>query len=169
MDPQHIIARLHANTSIFKNQLILCEKEQYLFKTKPNAWCLLEIVCHLKDEEVEDFRTRVRHVLTTPDRQFPAFYPERLPEERQYLQQDFHKVLNQFLEERAASVFWLESLQNPNGEKAVQHPTAGPVSAKKLLVNWLAHDYHHIRQINAIQYDFLKSSSVEALNYAGKW
>ena len=42
-------------------------------------------------------------------------------------------------------------------------------SAKQFLNNWLAHDYHHIRQINAIQYDFLKSSSGEALNYAGKW
>jgi len=60
-------------------------------------------------------------------------------------------------------------LKNPNWEETVDHYEVGPRSAKKFLVNWLAHDYHHIRQINQIRHAYLKFSSGDDLTYAGKW
>jgi len=61
------------------------------------------------------------------------------------MQKDFNTTGQSFLSEQQHSVEWLKSLKNPNWEETVDHPEVGPRSAKMFLVNWLAHDYDHIR------------------------
>ena len=169
MLPRTITGKLQANKLVFQHLLETCTEEQYSFRADSNSWCLLEIVCHLLDEEVEDFRARVKSILLDPNEPLKPISPEEWPKERSYLQQNFATVLQGFLKERQQSIDWLQSLENPNWEQAVDHPEVGPRSAKKFLVNWLAHDYHHIRQINRIHHAYLKFSSKDDLSYAGKW
>lgn len=45
----------------------------------------------------------------------------------------------------------------------------GPISAELIMVNWVAHDLLHIRQINRLQYGYLAAHSSEPLDYAGAW
>ncbi|MEM8508970.1 MAG: hypothetical protein AAF717_14125 [Bacteroidota bacterium] len=68
------------------------------------------------------------------------------------MDRDFESVLQQVLREREQSVIWLKPLPNPNWGQTVDHPEVGARSAQKFLINWLAHDYLHIRQINRIQH-----------------
>src|SRR2546422_11217520 len=49
----------------------------------PAEWSPVEIVCHLRDEEAEDFGARVRVVVEGGDR-FAAIDPERWAVERRY-------------------------------------------------------------------------------------
>ncbi len=169
MQPQAIILELKRNGTVFKDLLEDRALEIQKWKPNPEKWCLLEIVCHLLDEEVEDFRARTQHVLETPDLPLKPIKPHCWPKERNYMDQDFKAVVQNFLEERQKSVSWLQSLQDPKWGQTVDHSEVGPRSAKKFLVNWLAHDYHHIRQINAITYDYLKFKSGDDLTYAGNW
>lgn len=169
MEPRAIIVELKRNRAVFKHLLEGIPLEIRKWKPNPEKWCLLEIVCHLLDEEVEDFRERVRHVLQTPDLPLKPFDQLAWPVERSYLNQDFDGILMKFLEERNASVIWLYSLNNPNWNSKVTHQGLGEVSAKSFLVNWLAHDYHHIRQINSLKYDYLRFKSGDDLTYAGNW
>lgn len=169
MKPETIFQKLKDNQSVFKYFLENKSLEEYTFKSDNNSWCLLEVACHLLDEEVEDFRARVNHVLTTPNLPLLPIAPHKWPLERNYLQKDFESTVEKFLDERQKSVDWLSSLKEPNWQLAVHHPNVGPRSAKKFLVNWLAHDYHHIRQINRIHYAYLKFLSGDDLTYAGKW
>jgi hypothetical protein len=37
------------------------------------------------------------------------------------------------------------------------------------LCNWLAHDQHHIRQLNTLQHEYLREKTGEDLKYAGDW
>jgi len=71
-------------------------KEMYLWKPAPEKWCLLEIVCHLYDEEREDFRARTRHVLETPTDTLPPIDPQGWVGSRKYIHQDYPEVLNKF-------------------------------------------------------------------------
>jgi len=169
MQPQTIVKKLEENTSVFKYLLKNKSIEEYTFRPNHNSWCLLEVVCHVLDEEVEDFRARVAHVLTHPNLPLKPISPEKWPMERNYLEKDFETTLESFLMERKKSVDWLSSLNDPNWQQTVDHPEVGPRSAKKFLVNWLAHDYHHIRQINKINHSYLKFSSGDDLTYAGEW
>jgi len=144
-------------------------EEEYLWKTSPDKWCLLEIICHLYDEEREDFRARLKHVLNTPAEPLPPINPVGWVKERNYIDNNFTETFDKFLEERHKSVLWLESLNNPNWDNTYIHPKFGEMTAKMFLSNWLTHDYLHIRQIVKLKFDCLKKLSDEKLNYAGDW
>lgn len=130
---------------------------------------MLEVLCHLVDEEKEDFRTRVEYVLRDPNEQLPMFDPAEWPASRNYMGQDYAAKLAEFLDERAKSIAWLESLSNPQWENAFQHPKFGPMSAEFFLANWLAHDYIHIRQLNRLAFEYLQYQSGKDLSYAGNF
>lgn len=165
-----IIQQLTANWQDFEAMLIGITIEEATFKPAPDEWCLLEVVCHLLDEEREDFRARLKHVLETPDQPLPPLDVSDWPETRNYLEQDYQVQLSTFLEERAQSVVWLQGLQQPAWDNACQHPDKGPLTADFFLANWLAHDYHHLRQINRIKYQYLRQKLTDhPLDYAGNW
>lgn len=169
MNPEKIINQLKINSEVFNTILKTENKEQYLWKQSQEKWCLLEIVCHLYDEERDDFRTRVKHALETPDEPLKPISPKNWITERKYIERDFSTVVREFLSEREDSVKWLASLQNPNWNNFVAHRQLGKITAANFLANWLAHDYLHFRQIIKLKYDYLKSISGQDLSYAGDW
>ena len=169
MDHITIAQELERNKGVFERILAGLGPEQYLWKPEPAKWCLLEIVCHLYDEEREDFRQRVQLVLQDPALPLPPIDPKGWVDSRKYLEQDYELMLNNFLAEREISVSFLRSLEAPKWANIYQHPVLGAMPASLFLHNWLAHDYHHLRQINELRYLFLKAHSDDALTYAGNW
>lgn len=169
MNADQIINELERNTEVFERLLTAIPEEQYRWRTAPEKWNLLEIVCHLHDEEIEDFRTRVRLVLEDPNQPLPTFNPVAWVTERQYAEKDYDEALQKLITERKASITWLKSLENLSWENIYQHPKMGPVSAKFFLANWLGHDLLHIRQITKLKFDYLAQASGESLDYAGRW
>jgi len=169
MSQNKIIQELDRNKFVFKELLLGLDKENYLWKQSPEKWCLLEIICHLYDEEREDFRARTKHVLETPELDLIPFDQLAWIEERKYIQQNYADILSRFLIEREQSVAWLESLKNPIWDRAIDHPKFGKMSAQLFLVNWVAHDYLHIKQILKLKFDYLKHKTEECLEYAGNW
>lgn len=144
-------------------------RDEYLWRYENGKWCLLEIICHLYDEEREDFRTRLQFAVESSKLLPPLIDPVNWVKSRDYISQDFTVVLNNFLEERKKSVNWLKSIDEISWDHKFQHPALGWVSASFFLTNWLAHDYLHLRQITRIKYWHLKISSDEELKYAGEW
>ena len=169
MDHNIIINELRRNRTIFHQILVDVSDFDIYWSQGPEKWCLLEIVCHLHDEEIEDFRTRVKCVLDDPTKPLPPFDPLAWVKERNYKGQNYHDILKKFMKERKYSVDWLQSLENPKWENTYQHPRLGLMSAELFLTNWLAHDLLHIRQITRLRYDFLKSTTGINLDYAGNW
>ena len=169
MKPEEIIHQLEANRLVFQSLLSGRNEDEYTFKPDNESWSILEILCHLIDEEREDFKTRIRNTLDTPLKQPPAIDPPGWVESRNYAQQVYIERLEAFLTERRQSVKWLKSLDTPAWKNKYKHPEAGEMTAFSLLANWLAHDYHHIRQINRRLYEYLKKKSNVSLMYAGEW
>ncbi len=169
MDHGQIINELARNRKVFDALLSETENEATLWKPAHDKWCLLEVVCHLYDEEREDFRARVKHCLEDPARPLSAIDPVGWVEKRKYIEQDFDEKLLSFLDERKISIEWLRLLEDPNWENAHDHPTQGRMSARLFLASWLAHDYIHIRQINRIKYEYLDATTQDSLKYAGNW
>jgi len=169
MPVNKIIQELNKNKTVFEALLKNTHKTCYLWKPQADKWCLLEITCHLLDEEKEDFGARVKHVLKTPKQPMKPIDPEGWVIQRKYLEQDFHIMLAQFLEERTNSIQWLRNLKDPQWDNFYPHPKFGNLSAKMFLANWLAHDYLHFRQITRLKFQYLEAFSGENLNYAGGW
>ena len=169
MKIDQIIQHLDANLLVFQSLLAGKEPDEYHFRPDEKSWSILEIICHLYDEEREDFKTRVKNTLISPHLQPPSINPQGWVIERKYAEQNYEKKLEAFLDERKDSIRWLKTLGNAPWDNIYEHPLAGKISAYAFLANWLAHDYHHIRQINRRMYEYLKNKSGENLAYAGDW
>jgi hypothetical protein len=169
MDEEYIIDQLEENQKSFKALLGNVNAEVVNWKPAPDKWNLLEIVCHLLDEEREDFRTRVKSVLEDPKQPLPQFDTLKWVVDHEYGKQDYYHKLLTFLAEREESVKWLRSLDQPRWDNVHRHPKLGKMSARLFLNNWLAHDYLHIRQINKNKYLYLQEHSGISLKYAGPW
>lgn len=169
MDPKNIFKQLQQNMGVFQYLLENISSEEFTWSQGPDKWCLLEIVCHLYDEEREDFRTRVRCVLEDPETPPPPIDPVAWVKDRNYKGQNYDKILHDFIKERNKSIEWLNSLENPKWDNTYNHPKLGPMSAYLFLTNWLAHDYLHIRQIIRLKFVYLHEKSGISLDYAGNW
>lgn len=169
MDHSAIIRELNHNKETFHNLFSGLVPEQFHWRPAPDKWSLLEVLCHLYDEEREDFRARLKHTLETPELILPKINPQGWVKERKYAERNFDETLKKFIDEREQSVQWLRSLQNPNWKNIHVHPKWGEFSAEMFLINWLSHDYLHFRQITKLKYDFLKTHNTVRLDYAGEW
>jgi hypothetical protein len=169
MNQTSIIKELLKNKGVFHNLLQGTTQEQYTWRPDEGKWCLLEVICHLYDEEKDDFRTRLKHCFRTPELPLPAIHPAEWVIERKYMDRDFDTMLDKFLNERVLSIEWLSDLQSPNWKEVHLHPKFGVMTPEMLLANWLAHDYLHIRQILKLKYSYLKKDSKADLSYAGEW
>lgn len=112
----------------------------------PDEWAPVEIVCHLRDEEVEDFGARVAVVLARGDRWTPID-PERWAVERRYREAAPRDALDAFRAARERSLAFLGAVEPDRLRATVTHPTAGPLSGLDLLVAWVTHDRLHLHQL----------------------
>ena len=147
--------RLASNARVFEHLLAAVSSEHAVWKPEPSQWSTLEVVNHLADEEVEDFRRRFELTLADPVTPWPSIDPQGWVIARGYLDRELGESLARFLSERARSVAWLRGL-HPDFERTYLHPSAGPLRAGDLLASWLAHDLIHIRQITRLHYGWLE-------------
>lgn len=169
VERQALFDRLEQQAAVLRALLQGMPDDEARWRPEPAKWCALEVTCHLLDEEREDFRARIQSTLESPVKPWPKIDPPAWVSERRYMEQDLVKVLAEFLSERARSVAWLRGLNDAPWGNAYQHPSVGPVSCDLLLANWVAHDLHHIRQLNNLRYAFLRAGTRVPLDYAGTW
>lgn len=162
--------RLRASAYVISAQVTGVGEEQARWKPNPSQWSILEVVNHLADEEVEDFRVRLASTLSRPLDSWSSIDPRRWVSERMYNDRSLAESLERFIVRRRESISWLEGLDAPDWSVGHDHPRLGRIRAGDLLTSWVAHDYIHIRQLNRLHRHFLVSSISEyAADYAGPW
>jgi hypothetical protein len=174
VEPRAAADRLAVNAAVFDQLMGNVSDEQARWKPDPSQWSILEVVNHLADEEVEDFRRRLELTLLDPGAAWPSIDPQGWAVARRYNERDLDDSLTRFLDERDHSCTWLEGLPDPvDLQRAHTHPTIGVMRAGDVLASWLAHDLIHIRQITRLHYRWLEraaaaeSSPSYRLDYAG--
>jgi len=136
----------------------------------PGSWSLLLLVNHLADEERDDFKVRLDHVLHKPGVDWPAIDPEGWVESRDYAAQDYGPSLERFLAERQRSLEWLGTLDEPDWSLSHRHPALGLLSAGDLMASWVAHDHLHMRQaLGLMQGSLCEAVEPHTTAYAGDW
>ena len=169
MDHTAIIESLGVNAGVIESLVKSCAPQQAVWRPAEGRWSILEVICHLGDEEWEDFRPRVLGSIRDP-----GFMPERLgdPEERarerKYVEQDVDGVLGVFVKERKASVEELRALDSPDWKAGFTIPGVPKLTAENVLAAWLAHDYLHTTQLIRLLRDYLEGDAKPyTLDYAG--
>lgn len=169
MDLKYAISKLEQNKNVIFHLLNGTTKAEHTWKQSKDKWNLLTIICHLYDEEKEDFRVRLKNVIETPDKMPPSFDPIAWIKGRKYKDQIFDDKLALFLMEREKSLTYLRGLKKPNLSQGYHYKDYGFADGKFFLTNWLAHDYLHIKQITRLKYDYAAHLSKTKIDYAGTW
>jgi hypothetical protein len=129
---------------------------QAIWKPAVEKWSILEVICHLVDEEKKDFRTRLDYTLNRPGETWPSIDPPAWVTKYKYNKRDLNQSIEAFLSERQQSIQWLSSLQSPDFTKSYNHAVFGIIQVGDLLISWVAHDLLHIRQIALLKALFLE-------------
>jgi len=138
-------------------------------RPEPESWSALEVICHLYDEEREDFRQRLDIMLHRPQDPLPDIDPQGWVTARQYSQRDLAEMVEKFKAERAQSLVWLKELSAPNWE-AVYTNQWGSMKAGDMFAAWVAHDNLHMRQLVELRRSRLVNlTSPYDVGYAGDW
>jgi len=138
-------------------------------KPTPESWSILEVICHLGDEERDDFRQRVDFTLNRPGEIWPPIHPGAWVTERKYNERDLEQSLQDFLAERGRSLVFLKGLESANWNASATTPY-GERKAGDLLGSWVAHDNLHMRQLVELRRVRVeKLTGPYDIGYAGDW
>ena len=110
MQFEKLRAELERNGETIQNLLAGITPEEARLKPGPDSWSMLEVICHLYDEEREDFRRRVELLLQRQSDNWPPIDPAGWVTARKYNQQDFSGMLAKWVAERQQSLAWLDRL-----------------------------------------------------------
>ena len=165
-----IYQELVNSTEVIRALTANISQEEAQSKPTPETWSLLEVICHLYDEEREDFREHLDFILQRKDTEkWRAIDPEGWVTSRKYNEQNFEEMRANFLEERRKSLDWLIDLSNANWD-IIYEMHFGPISAGDIFTSWAAHDNLHIRQLVELKrYQIEKLSRPHRIAYAGDW
>jgi len=154
MDKDTLIAALTHQSEIVRALVADVSVEQAVWKPDPERWSILEVVCHLCDEEREDFRVRLEILLRSSDEPWPPIRPMEWVTERGYNTRDLATSLESFLEERQASLDWLAGLDSPDWDAGVQSPWDFFMRAGDMAASWIVHGQWHIEQLVRVRRDW---------------
>jgi hypothetical protein len=143
--------------------------EEARVKPSKGTWSILEVICHLHDEEREDFREHLDFILHRQQEEWHAIAPQAWVKERKYNQQDFGRMKVKFFHEREKSLAWLKTLKNTDWNITYRSKW-GPMRAGDMFASWVAHDNLHIRQLVELRRWLIeKDSKPFKIRYAGDW
>lgn len=169
MEFQTLFQELVHSTEMIRALLAGLSQEEAQVKPGPDSWSMLEVVCHLYDEEREDFREHLDFILHRQDEEWHRIDPLGWVTERKYNEQDFQDMLEKFLAERARSLEWLRGLSNADWETTYTSQF-GSMKAGDMFACWVAHDNLHIRQLIELRRMRIESMCRPYdIEYAGDW
>ena len=169
MDFRALYQELQHSTELIRALLSGIEQEVARLKPSATSWSILEVVCHLYDEEREDFREHLDFILHRQNEEWHGIDPDGWVIERKYNEQNFVEMQKNFFAEREKSFAWLTGLVNPAWDKT--YTTAyRTISAGEMFACWVAHDNLHIRQLVELRRMRLENiAKPYNLEYAGDW
>lgn len=170
-DPRSLRDRLAKFPAALHATATVASDTDARWKPAPEHWSILEVCCHLLDEEGEDFRARAESTLCDPTIEWPKLDLKDVAQRRKYNERDLGETLAKFAAARAASIVWLDGLPgSTDWSRARAHPQFGPLAAGMLLAAWAAHDALHLRQIAKRLHELAaRDAGPHSVIYAGEW
>lgn len=157
------------STEIIRALTANISQEDAQVKPSPETWSILEVVCHLYDEEREDFREHLDFILHRQSEEWHKIDPQDWVATRKYNEQNFIEMQIKFFEERGKSLDWLIDLADADWE-ITYTSEYGSVPAGEMFAAWVAHDNLHIRQLVELKrFQIERMTKPYLIEYAGEW
>lgn len=169
MEYSTLYQELVNSTEMIRAMLNGIDQDQASFKPDLKAWSILEVMCHLRDIEREDFREHLDFILNRQNEEYHAIDPQAWVTSRNYNAQNFADAQEEFFAERKVSLEWLKTIADSNWDTTYTSEY-GSLSAGEMFSCWVAHDNLHIRQLVELRRSWIESiTKPYPLEYAGEW
>jgi len=170
MEFKTLYQELVLSTDMIRGLLAGISQEEAQVKRGRGSWSILEVICHLYDEEREDFREHLDFILHRQDKdEWHSIAPQTWAKLRKYNQQNFKTVQRKLFYEREKSLAWLRSLKNADWYITYQSQW-GTMTAGDMFTSWVAHDNLHIRQLVELRRAYIERiTKPYHIQYAGEW
>ncbi len=113
-------------------------------------WNLTQVVCHLRDVELEVHQPRFEAVMSQQDAFLQGYDADTWAGPRLYHQQDGPEALSTYLVARSATLASLMNVSDAQWHRTAQHAFFGTTTMHELLGLVVRHDEVHLRQILAL-------------------
>jgi hypothetical protein len=169
MEFKTLYQELVNSTEMIMGLLADISQDEAQIKPNPESWSILEVICHLYDEEREDFREHLDFILYRQNDEWHPIDPEGWVTERKYNEKNFAEMQEKFFAERRKSLEWLKSLSEINWETTLTSQF-GSMKAGDMFASWVAHDNLHIRQLTELRRNRVEQiTKPYDIQYAGDW
>lgn len=146
--PPALTATLRATPAALRHITCDLPAERWRQRPRPEAWCLTEILCHLRDVEREVNLPRLQTVLRESNPFLAGQDTDPWAEERHYHRQDGAQALAEFLAARLETLALLDNLSAEDWQRPARHAIFGPTYLLELVDIIAAHDRLHIQQVH---------------------
>ena len=145
--PRAILAQMRGHLSALLGMTTGLSAEAWSRRPEPEEWSPGEILCHLRDVELEVNLPRLQRIVAEQDPFISAVDPDRWAEPRRYRQQAGAEALVRFTEARMELVGMLEALKPDSWGKPARHSLLGPTRLSEIFSVAAEHDLLHLAQL----------------------
>jgi hypothetical protein len=169
MTYETLFKELKNSTEVIRSLLAGISQEEAQVKPTPDVWSILEVACHLYDEEREDFREHLDFILNRQSEEWHVIHPQEWVTERKYNEKSFAEMRERLFAERLKSLEWLNGLAETDWDTTYTSEY-GSVTAGEMFACWVAHDNLHIRQLVELRRAHIERiTQPYPIGYAGDW
>ena len=148
--PDALLACLRSTPAALDSLCVQVAPENWNQRPEPHEWCQTEILCHLRDVELEVNLFRVEKVLAERNPFLSGQDTDPWSEKRVYICQDGPQALQSYIEARQQLIALLEHLTPADWQRTARHAIFGPTTLREIVSIICAHDRLHIRQIKSV-------------------
>jgi FMN phosphatase YigB (HAD superfamily) len=144
--PYTMLAIMRATPAIMDSFCRNLVEAAWRVNPREGEWCMTEIVCHLRDVDMEVNLPRLKKVLQENNPFLPGEDTDPWASQRHYAIQDGRQALRQFIASRMEILDILEAIKPEDWERPARHAIFGPTRLVELVNIIAGHDRLHVRQ-----------------------
>jgi hypothetical protein len=141
-----IMAILLSTPAVLQSLTRALTEEQWHHEPTSEDWAINEILCHLRDTEVEIHQLQLDLMLEKTDAFMPRPDTGVWASEREYLHEDGARALKDFAAVRLANLEKLRTLDDEIWSRRARHAIFGPTDFLEVVGFMADHDQMHVQQ-----------------------
>jgi FMN phosphatase YigB (HAD superfamily) len=145
--PAGLISVLKSTGAAFDTFARKLTEKQWQQRPQPAEWSITEILCHMRDVDLEINIPRIQKVASGSNPFLPGINSDSWTDERSYCEQDGLTALHAFIEARLSLIGCLENLSPQAWKFPARHAIFGPTYLQELVSFMSTHDRSHIQQV----------------------
>lgn len=144
--PESILGIMRSTPAVLRTLLSTLTKEEWRYEPTREDWAVNEIVCHLRDTEVEIHRMQLDLILARAGAFIPRPDTSVWANEREYWNEDGPTALTDFAAARLSNLLKLNNSESELWSRRARHAIFGPTNFLEVISFIADHDRMHIQQ-----------------------